>query len=219
MSDTIAAHVQAPAHEESQEPRVSDTYALVYSFILLFLVPGSIAIGQLPFRTYTFQYVGLVTIPFVMGLVLTFLTDSRDSLRTKLIRIAVLTPIVLLSGVAVMFTSSLLLVPINTFLGPEYRTITTPIAGLLLVGLVSPLVLALFRRLRGPHDLRSVAQSAVIASALVLAALVVYVSVWQVGTLGSIARKDIVIYIIGGLVWYAPAMGLSAGIWRRTGLV
>jgi hypothetical protein len=37
--------------------------------------------------------------------------------------------------------------------------------------------------------------------------------------LGDVARKDIVIYIIGGLVWYGPAFGISAGVWRRTGLV
>jgi len=207
---------------EAQEPRISDTYALVYAFILLFLVPGSIAVGQLPFRTYTFQYVALVTVPFVLGLLLTLLTDSDDDARTVLIRIAVLTPLVVLSGVAVLFTSSLLLLPINQFLGPEYRQVTTPLAALLLVGLASPLAIALVRRVRHRLDVRAMLQSAALVFALGLVGYVVYISAFEVGMIGELARearKDVVIYIIGGLVWYGPAFGISAGVWRHTGLV
>jgi len=206
----------------AHEPRVSDTYALVYAFILLFLVPGSIAVGRLPFRTYTFQYVALVTVPFVLGLLLTLLTDSRDDARTVLVRIAVLTPLVVLSGVAVMFTSSLFLLPINQFLGPEYRQVTTPLAALLLVGLASPLAIALVRRVRQGLDVRTMLQSAALVFALAVVAYVVYISAFQVGMIGELARearKDVVIYIIGGLVWYGPAFGISAGVWRSTGLV
>jgi len=202
-----------------EEPRVSDTYALVYAATLLFLVPGSIAIGQLPFRTYTPQYVSLVTVPFLLGVLFTFLTDSRDPAKTVALRVAILTPLIMVSGVAVMFTSSLFLLPINQFLGPEYRALTTPLAALLLVGLASPLVFALVRRARTPMNWRSFVQGLVLVTALVVVAIVVYMSVWQVGALGDVARKDIVIYIIGGLVWYGPAFGISAGVWRRTGLV
>ncbi len=214
MSEELAA--------VSTEPRVSDTYALAYAFILLFLVPGSIAVGQLPFRTYTFQYVALVTVPFVLGLLLTFLTDSRDDARTVLIRIAVLVPLVVLSGVAVLFASSLLLLPINQFLGPEYRAVTTPLAALLLVGLAAPLALALVRRARARLELRTAVQAVALAAALALVGYVVYISVFQVGFIGQLAeeaRKDVVIYIIGGLVWYGPAFGIAAGVWRHTGLV
>jgi len=212
MSEELAAVV-------AEEPRVSDTYALVYAATLLFLVPGSIAIGQLPFRTYTPLYVSLVTVPFLLGLVFTFLTDSHDSAKTVALRIAVLSPLIVISGVAVMFTSSLFLLPINQFLGPEYRAVTTPLAALLLVGLASPLVLALVRRARTAMNWRSFVQGLVLVAAIALVALVVYMSAFQVGELGDIARKDIVIYIIGGLVWYGPAFGLSAGVWRRTGIV
>lgn len=215
MSEELTATV-------AEEPRISDTYALVYSFILLFLIPGSIAVGQLPFRTYTFQYVALVTVPFVLGLVLTFMTDSHDSAKTIAIRTAVLTPLIVVSGVAVLFTSSLFLVPINQFLGPEYRAVTTPIAALLLVGLASPLVLALVRRVRAGFELRTVIQSIALVVALIVVGAVVYISAFHVGLFGQIAedvRKDIVIYIIGGLVWYGPAFGLAAGLWRHTGLV
>lgn len=202
-----------------EEPRISDTYALVYAATLLFLVPGAIAVGQLPFRTYTFAYVSLVTVPFLLALVFTFLTDSCDSAKTVALRIAILSPLIILSGVAVMFTSSMLLVPINQFLGPEYREITTPIAAALLLGLASPLVMALVRRARTRMNWRAFVQGLVLVAALALVGWVVYLSVWQVGALGDIARKDITIYIIGGLVWYGPAFGISAGVWRRTGLV
>jgi ABC-type tungstate transport system substrate-binding protein len=100
--------------------------------------------------------------------------------------------------------------------------VTTPLAALLLVGLAAPLVLAIVKRLRERLTAPSVLQTLVMTAALVLVGLVVYVSVWRVGMLGDISdsvRKDVVIYIIGGLVWYGPAFGISAGVWRRTGLV
>lgn len=203
-------------------PRVLDTYAVAYAFMLLFLVPGVLAIARLPFRTYTFAYVSLVTLPFVLGIALTFFTDSRDSLKTVALRTAILTPLIVVSGVAVMFSSTFLLVPINSFLGPEYRAVTTPIAGLLLIALVAPLVMGIWRRVRRPLDARSTFQALAMVAALVLAAVVFYLSVFEVGRLGEIAkmaRKDLVIYIIGGLVWYLPSFGISAGVWRRLGLV
>ncbi len=207
---------------ERHSPRISDTYAVSYAFMLLFLVPGVLSIAKLPFRTYTFAYVSLVTVPFVLGLALTFLTDSRDPLPTVFKRIAILTPLILMSGVTVMFLSTFLLVPINTFLGPEYRAITTPIAGVILTVLVAPLVMAIWQRLRIPPDVRTVFQVLAMLAALLLAAVVVYLSVFEVGRLGEIAevaRKDLVIYVIGGLVWYLPSFGISAGVWRRLGLV
>lgn len=212
MSDTTAVAV-------TEEPRISDTYALVYAATMLFLVPGAISIGQLPFRTYTVAYVSLVTVPFLLALFFTFLTDSHDSAKTVALRITVLSPLIIISGVAVMFLGSMMLVPINTFLGPEYRHVTTPLAALLLVGLASPLVMALVRRARTRMNWRAFIQGLVLVAALALVAWVVYMSVWQVGALGDLVRKDIIIYIIGGLVWYGPAFGISAGVWRRTGLV
>lgn len=207
---------------EQHPPRISDTYAVSYAFMLLFLVPGVLSIARLPFRTYTFAYVSLVTVPFVLGLALTFLTDSRDPLSTVLRRIAVLTPLIVVSGITVMFLCTFLLVPINTFLGPEYRAVTTPIAGAILIALVVPLVVAIWRRLRVPLNVRTVFQVLAMLAALLLAAVVVYISVFEVGRLGEIAkvaRKDLVIYVIGGLVWYLPSFGISAGVWRRLGLV
>jgi hypothetical protein len=202
-----------------ESPHLLDTYAMVYSFLMLFLVPGSIAVGRLPFRVYTLPYVSLVTIPFVLAIVITFMTDSRDSLRVSLVRTAVLTPIVIMSGVTVLFTSALLLLPINRFLGPEYRSVTTPLAALLLVALASPMARGIWVRLRAGLSARTAVQALVMALALGLVGVVVYISVGQVGTLDYIARKDVLIYIVGGLVWYGPAFGFAAGAWRRLGLL
>lgn len=213
----------APVSGDTAEtPRVLDTYALFYGFALLFFVPGALAVGQLPFRTYTFTYVSLVTVPFVLGLIATFLTDSSEPIKQRLLRIAILTPLVMLTGVTVLFTSSIALLPINQWLGPEYREVTTPLAALLLVAIVSPLAVASIRRLPRLANPIALLQVLVMVAALVLVAVVVYLSVAEVGRLGELSeqmRKDVVIYVIGALVWYLPAMGISAGVWRRLGLV
>lgn len=211
--------MQAAPAVEPVTPRVADTYSLFYAFTLIWLVPGVALIGQLPFRTYTLAYVSLVTVPFILGFAVTLLSDSDEPMKTRLLRIAVLTPLVLLTGVAVLFTSSLLLVPINGYLGPEYRDITTPAAVVLLAALASPLVVAIWRRLR--------ARVGVIAAVQVLAMLIALGFVVTLAVLSfrddrlvaTMVRKDLVIYIVGALVWYLPAFGISAGVWRRLGLV
>lgn len=211
--------MQAAPAVEPVTPRVADTYSLFYAFTLIWLVPGVALIGQLPFRTYTLAYVSLVTVPFILGFAVTLLSDSDEPMKTRLLRIAVLTPLVLLTGVAVLFTSSLLLVPINDYLGPEHRDITTPAAVVLLAALASPLVVAIWRRLR--------ARVRVIAAVQVLAMLIALGFVVTLAVLSfrddrlvaTMVRKDLVIYIVGALVWYLPAFGISAGVWRRLGLV
>lgn len=211
-----------PVSEPAIEPPVFDTYAMVYALSLLFLVPGSIAIGSLPFRTYTPSYVSLVTVPFVLGVVLTFLTDSRDSWKAVLRRILVLTPLILVSGVMVMFVTVMLMVPFNAVLGQAARTHTPPFAGAALLLVASPLLFGLYRRVRRPAGLRSAVQALVMLLAAITVGIVFYMSVFHVGELWDVAhlvRKDIIIYIVGGLVWYLPSFGISAGIWRRIGLV
>ena len=211
MSDAATAHVE--------DPRVFDTYALSYAFMLLFLVPGSIAIGNLPFRQYTPLYVSLVTMPFVLGVALTFLVGSAEGLRRGLLRIAVLTPLVVVTGVAIMFGSAIALVPVSRFIRPENFTVLSWVAAALLALLASPLVVALARRVRRPAGIAWAVQSFVLAAALVLVAGVLWMTFQSRGAIGDMARKDIVIYIIGGLTWYLPSFGLAAGVWRRLGLV
>lgn len=201
------------------EPRVLDTYALVYSFALVALMPGMLMLSQLPFRTYTFAYVSLATAPFLIGLIATFFTDSRDGLRTMLLRTAILTPIIVFTGVGLMFTSSLLLVPASRWIVPENFAWLTWVSMGLLALLAAPLPVALFRRLAArPVRWTTIFQIVflLLAMGLVIAAMVATAQ----GTLTrELARKDIVIYIIGAMTWYLPAFGITAGAWRRVGLV
>lgn len=215
--------------EESTEtiqplPRVVDTYALVYAFVLLFLVPGAALLARLPFGddrsgTYSFTYVSLVTLPFVFGLVTAFLAENRDGMRAGLIRAAVLTPLVVISGVAVMFTSALAIVPVSGFIRPENFGVITPIAVGLLIAVASPLLVALVRKIRDLRGAIDWVQTIVIAAAVALVATVAYLTLTSAGAVGTAARKDTVIYVIGALTWYLPSFGLAAGIWRRVGLV
>ncbi|TLM98808.1 MAG: hypothetical protein FDZ75_01520, partial [Actinobacteria bacterium] len=179
MSDSTAVAT-------AEEPRVFDTYALVYALSMVLLVPGSIAIGQLPFRTYTLQYVSLVTVPFLVALVVTFMTDSADPVRRSALRTAILTPIVLMTGVAVLFTSSLLLLPINTFLGPEYRSVTAPLAAALLLLIASPLVPAIVRRVRAGFTAKTLLHAAAMLITLVLLGVFMYINgTHEVTAMGS----------------------------------
>lgn len=216
-----AAALEA-ATEETRCPGIFDTYALVYAFTLMFLVPGALTVGNLPFRTYTVPYVSLVTVPFVLGIVATLITDNTDAPKTVLRRILILTPLIVVTGVAVMFLSVIFMVPINMFLGPAYRELMTPIAGAAGLAVASPLVIALIRRIRMRLTIRGAVQALALTLSLIAAGYLFYLAVFQVGELGAIAksaRKDVVIYIVGALVWYMPSFGLAAGLWRRVGLL
>lgn len=214
MSDAVAVAVA-----DEPRPRVLDTYALVYAFVLAFLVPGAISIARLPFRTYTFAYVAPVALAFVFGLAVTFATDSDEGLRARLVRFAVLTPLILVSGVAVLFTAALGVVPISGFIKPQYFDVTKWVAAALLCLLASPLVVALVARLRGPFEVRRTVQIVAIVLAVAVVGAVVYLSLQPGRELGTMVRKDVMIYIIGGLVWYLPSFGLAAGVWRALGPV
>lgn len=208
----------------SEEPGVLDTYALVYAFVLLFLLPGMVLLGRLPFGddrggfTYTAGYVSLVTVPFLLGLVLTFLTDSSDSARKVAVRMLVLIPLVVFTGVTVLFTASMIMIPASTLLGIRGQGLSLLFWGALAV-VALPLVPALVRRLRRLGDLKSAFQAFSIASAIALVAFLVVFTFVTGGDYTEIARKDIVIYVVGALTWYLPSFGIAAGFWRRSGLV
>ena len=134
----------------TEPPAVLDTYAVLYALSLVFLVPGALSIANLAFRDYTFAYVSLVTVPFLLGLLATLFTDSREPIKTLLIRAAVLVPIIVLTGVTVLFTSSFIVLPISQVLTPKSFDIAGPIAMVSLIVLALPLVPALIRRVRLP---------------------------------------------------------------------
>ncbi len=214
MSEPVAAELVV-----DERPRILDTYALVYAFVLAFLIPGAVSIARLPFRTYTFAYVAPVTLAFVFGLALTFLTDSGDRFKTVAVRFAVLTPLVLLTGTAVLFTAALGVVPVSDYIKPQYFDTTKWIAPALLLLVASPLVVALVPRLRRPFSVQRLVQLLAILFAVAVVGAVVYLSLQPGRELGTMMRKDVMIYIIGGLVWYLPSFGLAAGVWRAVGPV
>jgi hypothetical protein len=226
MSDSLTLDARAlgveadpvPA-EQAEPPCVLDTYALLYALTLVLLVPSVLAISQLPFRDYTFAYVTLVALPGLLGLLAVFFTDSRDPLKTVLTRAAVLAPLVAVSGVTILFTSSFVAIPISQVLKPNWYGVTGPLAVVILIALASPLVPALVRRFRLPLGWRSVVHVAALVFAIAIVAGVAVLSLRPDRTLATMERKDITIYIVGALVWYLPSFGVAAGIWRRLGLV
>ncbi|MEI7813289.1 MAG: hypothetical protein WCJ13_00675 [Coriobacteriia bacterium] len=201
------------------EPRFFDTYALVYAFILTFLVPGLAVMSTLPFRTYTFQYVSAFAGPFVLGLFATFFTDSTDPWPRVVLRSAIMLPLVILAGVTVLFAGSLSVLPVSSFLKPANGAVTTPIMVVLLAALAAPLVFALARRLRRRPDWRDVAQILALVIALGVAAWVGHLMLGAPGELRGFARKDLTIYVTGAVMWYLPSFGIAAGAWRAVGLV
>lgn len=207
----------------AEEPRVLDTYSLSYAFILLFLLPGVALMSRLHFgddraSTYTFEYVSLVTVPFLLGLVLTFLTDHADGWRRAALRALILTPLVIMTGVTVMFGASMLMIPASKLLGIAGQGLSVAWWGGFAV-VSAPLAVSLWRRLRQPLGMRSLVQIGAIALAL---ALIVGLAIFSFGSDANIyelVRKDVVIYVVGALSWYAPSFGLAAGLWRRSGLI
>lgn len=206
-----------------EEPRVLDTYALVYAFSLLFLLPSMLLLTRLPFgdarsSTYTPQYVALVSLPFLLGVALTFVLDSSDGARKVLIRIAVLMPLIVLTGVTLMFGVSMLMVPASILLGIRDQGLDV-IWWISLAVVAAPLVPALVRRLKRPRGVGDVAELGALAVAIAVVVGLVFVSFFTELHVSELGRKDTVIYVVGALSWYLPSFGLAAGFWRRTGLV
>ena len=207
------------ASAEPATPPVLDTYSLVYAFSWAFLIPGLLLLNTQPFRTYDFAYVTYVTLPFLLGVLATFLTDTTDQGRVLWVRIGVLTPLALVTGVGVMWTLALTVVPISPYLEPQNYAFTTPVVVALLLAIAAPLVWSAWRRLRAHITWRSAVQLAVIALALASVAGVAYLMFQPDNALRSFARKDITIYVTGSLMWYLPSFGIAAGVWRKLGLV
>jgi len=216
MSDHAIA---VPVATENQSPRFLDTYALAYAFILVFLIPGLAIMSTLPFRDYTFTYVSVFAMPFLLGLLATIFTDSADSPRTLALRSAILIPLIVVTGVTVLFTGSLTVLPISALIRPGNDGWTTPAAVALLAMLAAPLVLALLGRVRRRLTWRSAVQICALVIALAIACSVGYLMLQGNNELRSFARKDLTIYVTGAVMWYLPSFGIAAGAWRSIGLV
>ena len=98
---------------------------------------------------------------------------------------------------------------------PASSASPTYIAPALLVLLALPLVPALVRRLRLPLGWRSVVQLLALLFGIAVVVGVVVLTLRPDRTLATMERKDVMIYIVGALVWYLPSFGIAAGVWRR----
>jgi len=133
--------------------------------------------------------------------------------------VAILGPLIALTGVTVLFTSSFLVLPLGQVLTPAGFDIAGPFATVMLVLLAVPLLPMLWRSIRLPLGWRSVIHVIALLFAIAVVIAVVVLTIRPDRTLATFQRKDATIYIIGALVWYLPSFGISAGIWRRLGLV
>ena len=176
---SIAATPAETTAPERTEPRVLDTYSLLYALTLVFLVPGAASLVGLPFRDYTFAYVARVALPGLLGLLAVFFTDSRDSLKTVLIRAAILSPLIMMTGVTVLFTSSFIALPIGQVLTPTGFDIAGPLATIMLVVLALPMIPTLLRSLRLPLGWRSVVHVVALLFAIAVVATVLVRSTSQ----------------------------------------
>jgi len=214
--------VESAANIEAAEPTtppIFDTYSLVYAFSWAFLIPGLALLNTQPFRTYNLPYVTFVTAPFLLGILATFLTDSHDKGSELWLRIGVLTPLALLSGVGVMWTLALTTMPISPYLEPQNYAVTTPITVAVLVAIAAPLFWSAWRRLTTRPTWQSIVQLLVLVVTIASVAWVAYMMFQPHDALRSFARKDITIYVTGSLMWYLPSFGTATGIWRKLGLV
>ena len=204
---------------EPDTPPIFDTYSLVFAFTWAFLVPGLALLNTQPFRTYDFAYVSYVTVPFLLGMLATFLTDSNEHGARLWTRIGILVPLSIVCGVGVLWTLALTVVPISPYLQPQNYAITTPITVLLLFAIASPLVWSVWRRLTRAVTWQSVLQIAVLFLAIGTVVWLGYMMFQPGDAVRTFARKDITIYVTGSLMWYLPSFGIAAGVWRKLGLV
>jgi len=216
---TPAGITAATCAAEPLTPPVLDTYSLVYAFTWAFLIPGLALLNTQPFRTYDFAYVTYVTLPFVLGMLATFLTDSDERGVALWTRIGILTPLSLVTGVGVLWTLALTAVPISPYLEPQNYRFTTPIVASALFLIAAPLVWSIWRRVRRPLSWQAAVQIAVMLVAIASVAWVGYMMFQPDNALRGFARKDITIYVTGSLMWYLPSFGIAAGVWRKLGLV
>lgn len=213
------ANPEAGVVAEPHTPPVLDTYSLIYAFSWAFLIPGLALLNTQPFRTYDTAYVSYVALPFVLGMLATFLTDSRDRGVALWARVGILTPLSLVTGIGVLWTLALTAVPISPYLEPQNYRFTTPfVVGLLLL-IAGPLAWSLWRRLTHRLTWQSVVQVLVLLVAVATVARVGYMMFQPDNALRSLARKDITIYVTGSLMWYLPSFGIAAGVWRKLGIV
>jgi hypothetical protein len=219
MSDlTLTPSAQA-VPTQPDTPPFFDTYSLVFGYSWAFLIPGLLLLNTQPFRTYDFAYVTYATLPFLLGMLATFLTDSREPRGVVLRRTLILTPASLVCGVGVLWTLALTVIPISPYLLPQNYAFTTPITVALLFAIASPLLWAIWRRMTRKLSVTSAVQIAVMVVAVATVGWLGYLMFQPDNAVRTFARKDIMIYVTGALMWYLPSLGIAAAALRRLGVV
>jgi len=207
-------------HATEQEPRVLDTYALVYAFGMALMVPALFLIERFDFEPYEPGFMFLVLSPFIFGIVATLLTDSRDGLSRLGKRVVVLTPLVLFLGVTILFVLEIaIILPISQVLEPGNFGVLGPVFAASLALVAAPLVVALARRFRGPFSAARAFQMVALVAALGIVGWTLAVTFNESRILGTFLRHDLLDYFSGSQTWFFPCMGLAAGIWRKLGIV
>ncbi len=202
------------------QPRVLDTYALVYGFSMILLLPALFLINRFGFEPYEPGFLAFVLPPFVIGLVATFLTDTHESFADRSKRVFVLTPLSLFGGIMILFVAAIVIViPVSIVLVPENFDVLTPFFAASLLLVAAPMIVAIIRRLKGPFDINSVVQMLALAGTLAVVAWTLVMTFEQGNTLGTFLPHYLLDYFSGALTWFLPSIGLAAGIWRRTGLI
>lgn len=197
---------------------VLDSYSHTYAFTLVPFALALVAMRAYPAYGYDHPgYVLLLTAPPVLGLFAALLAErSGRSLRSTLGRTVLLASLSVLGSATLFTLLSLLLVPLSRFFTPQnFGALTVGALGVL--GVVSlPLAVTLVRELarRTPGVWLRAAVLVLALAGIVGVVLVTVGSHAMVDTL----RKDQVVQLMAGLVWYLPTYGLAAALWRSTGL-
>jgi hypothetical protein len=134
-------------------------------------------------------------------------------------RTLILTPASLVCGVGVLWTLALTVIPISPYLLPQNYAFTTPITVALLFAIASPLLWAIWRRMTRKLSVTSAVQIAVMVVAVATVGWLGYLMFQPDNAVRTFARKDIMIYVTGALMWYLPSLGIAAAALRRLGVV
>lgn len=198
--------------------RLLDSYSLTYAFSLL---PFAVAIAAMrAFPAYAYDrlgYVVLLTAPPVLGVLGALLAErSGRPLRSTVARAALLAVLSLMGSVTLFTVGSIMLVPVSRFITPKnFGTLTVTSVGivaLIAVPLLVTLVRELVRRERG-----MTVRAAVLSMSLLGILGVVLLTVGS-RELVTTLRKDQIVQLMAGLIWYLPTYGAAVALWRWGGV-
>ncbi len=217
LPQAAIARPTAVAAEADVTPAISETYGLVYAFTLLLYVPSIAALSLFKMYSFTVGYLLVMTAAPVLGMLCVMFTEpiARSPLR-RLGSALLLAGLSLTGSLGVVFGVMLLLVPVQQWIRVEYFGPLTVIAVVFLAALVTPLVIAAVRIVRGSGGLRWVRLAAIVLALAFVGAILV-LTVQPSHPLASL-RTDQSSFLIGGLVAYLPGYAISAALWRRSGI-